>query len=270
MKLVFEFISAGIGAVLLAIGILAFIFPKVKGVIKILPVFNWQIWAVLFIGVGLLTGGIGVYQGYLGTAMAVTGVAVSEVPPVSEDIGISHCVYSAGTSFTGNITVRQDTTANNVVYLDVDASEWDTGNHNTAGDINVNFTCYREGATSEDGASLMIVKGEEFRSETSTSDTNTYNVLETSTRQSQIISGQGYTQTIYLADNEQASTSSTKEFEYLTFGEGEKALTLSLYGEIDETNFGYLNDYTMKDVTVYNRLNGADKVVARIVINKLP
>lgn len=262
-----QYISAGIGAVLLIIGLLMLLSARVRNILKI-KIIDPKLLGIGLVIIGLATGGIAVLLGYLSPAVAsVTNVANPQVEATTETV-LSYCDYSAGSSSATGVTVRTDPNSNNRIYLDVDESSWNSTNADS-NEFNITFNCARSENIQEDGVSEIVVKGAEFKSETSTTDSSTYNVLVTSSTPSTVWSGK-YIQTVYVGDNAYATTSNPKERNFLTFAEGEKVLTLGIKGELDRTSYLTLNNYTTKDMTIYERSASGDKAIAYVTVNKVP
>ena len=135
----------------------------------------------------------------------------------------------------------------------------------TKAPINGTFQCYRKGDLGEDGGATIVARAEGFRSETSTTDTGTYEILATSTTPSKTWEGE-YTQSIHLADGAYASTSSGKERADLTFGEAEKVVSLGFWPVLDTTAWQtHMTNSTTKSVKFYQRmLDGTEKQVAQV------
>jgi len=269
----FEWITGIVAGMFLLVGILAFFSAKVRSVISMVPFFKPKMWAIILIGVGLMFGGFAYWQttvsnvsGNIGTAT----IGAGSVAGVTSTV-LDKCVYTTSTDDeNSNITLRADPNSNNVVYLDAD-EDIVGADGQTTGDISLNFTCTRAGNIQEDGAVHLVVKGDQFRSETDTTSSNVYNILSTTATPSSVWSGD-YKQTVYMKESAAATTSSDQEEVYLTFSEGEKSLSVGIFGEVDGTSFGALNNYTTKNVYIYERNDdtGSETLRGTIIINKLP
>lgn len=268
-----DFIPPLWAGILLILGVLGFLFRNRLSnmVAGRLPFFPAKTWLMVFIIVGLLAGGIG----WIGSAwgdltgnVASIGIGADGQEGVMGDVAVD-CLYSACLTQTSNITCRQDPNSNNKVYLDVDENAWlgatDTG---TADEIHVNFTCSRAGGISEDGKAHIVVKGQKFTSEVSTTDTATYTIIDTSARPSAVFSGD-YEQDIHVGEGT-TSTADTEEEVYLTFSEGENDLNLMLLGDLDRTAMMTQNNYTQRDIVIYQRINGQDTPLAYVTVNHIP
>ncbi len=270
--MVFNFIPSWLAVGLLVVGILGLVFRSsiAMTIAKINPLFPAKTTLIVFAIVGILAGGFGVLMNF-GTGL-IDGGSIASISGPSGVVSatmLSECYYASGTGLTGNTTIRADPNSQKVVYLDVDGTEYITYSATAGNNINVTFTCVREGDVDKAGAVQIVVKGDEFRAETSTTDSSTYNIVETSSTPSTIWNGK-YRQTLYIAEGSYAGTSDSREYGYLTFAEGEKQLTLGIFGEVDETSLTKLNNYTQKSVNVYQRVGGSDSLLGTIVINKLP
>jgi hypothetical protein len=74
-----NFISAGVGALLLLAGVLGMIFPRVRAYFRMIPFGNPQLWSVIFIGVGFFAGGFGVITSYLDVGSITSDNAVATI-----------------------------------------------------------------------------------------------------------------------------------------------------------------------------------------------
>lgn len=269
-----NFIPSWLAITFLVVGIFGLLFRSniAMMIAKAFPIFPARTTLLIFAIIGIVAGAIPLLINF-GTGLmgnvdiaSVTGQAPAGV--VSATM-LSDCFYASGTGLTGNTTIRADPNSQKVVFLDVDGTEYITYSATAGNNLNVTFTCIRTGDTDKAGAVQIVVKGDEFRAETSTTDSSIYNIVETSSTPSSIWAGK-YRQTLYVGDGAYAKTSDTQEYGYLTFAEGEKQLTLGVFGEVDATSLTKLNNYTMKSVNVYQRVDGSDSLLGTIVINKLP
>ena len=262
-----------IAGILLPAGILGFLMPQVRAWFRIIPIGNPKLWSIIFVVVGLIAGGFAYWSGFVGssTVASITGGNQEEV--ISTAL-IDRCDYVAGTDEGAGsaISVRADPNSRNNVYLDVDDSLW-TANTTSTGynEFNATWTCIidKVPATGTEEVIEFVTKGDEFKSEVSTTDSANYNLLVTSSTPSTIFSGK-YRQTAYVADGAYATTSSTQEYGYVSYTAGEKSSTIGVRIEIDPTSFGTLNNYTIKKVDVSQRVDGTDKNLFNIYVNKLP
>ncbi len=221
------------------------------------------------IGIGALIV-IGLIVWIISSSSQTASIKQQEIIP-SASPTLERCVYSSGTSITGNATLRTDTAVTNNVYVDIDESAWLLDSNGQApAEVNLSFTCTRAGSTAKSGAVKIVAKSNPYISETDTSSASSYNIIQTGSTPSEIWSGR-YVQTLYVEDDAQATTSSTKEETYLTFSEGEKELDVYVMAEIDATSFENLNNYTTKAITLYERReSGSDKQLGTITIQKIP
>jgi len=242
--------TALIGAILLIVGILALLLKGsigsfARSTIGWLPV-NPKTAAVLVIVVGILLGGIGTVMSWapsISTA-SITGQDADSVPGVSS---LSCSLTSISKVNAGeNVTLRADPTNLNKYYVDV---KYDS----PAAVINGTLNCDRGVANTENAeAFACVVKSQTFRSETSTTDSNTYYILETSASASKV-PGYPYAQTAHLNDGSVASTSSKREKTNLQFTGGDSAQsqeTLGFYFKLPGTPFTYLNNQSSRDVVI--------------------
>lgn len=80
-----SYISVGVGALLIAIGILSFLSARVRSLMRNIPIGNPQLWAIAFIVVGFLAGGIGYYQGLIG---GVSTASIIQKGEVVDNVGL--------------------------------------------------------------------------------------------------------------------------------------------------------------------------------------
>jgi hypothetical protein len=249
--MLFGFIGVGLGAILIAIAVLGFFNKKVKAYIPSFGIITKDVMLIAFLIVGLMAGGISWYQSSLsGVGMAtatITGQGADELPTAT----LEKCLLENSYDLAGNWSYREDPNSNDVVYLDIQERTYDT-NGQAISEIRLNLTCERSAEdVSEEQAIKVVADGARgIRSEVSTSDANEYYLLETSTRPSTVFDGD-YAQTIYLeGDGNTATTSDTKEYDFIEFSEGAKTQRLSLLGEVDATTFSKLNNQTQEDIVI--------------------
>jgi hypothetical protein len=267
------FISPLIAFILLAIGVLALFTRFGKSIVGMIPIGNPRLWSVLFIVAGLVFGGITYGTGLWSSATSgiSTGSLISDevqAAAVSSAL-IGRCDYSASTAgLTGNTTVRASTNENNVVYYDIDKSEYGVYSGTAGNNISSSFTCIREGSAQEAESYELVVKCDEYRSETSTTDTATYNLVTTSSTPSSIWTGK-YVQTAYINDGSVATTSSTQEYGFVNYAAGEKSSTVFVYAEPDNKSVFSLNTGTNKACHFYQRTADGDREIFKTVVNVL-
>lgn len=262
----FGWLSAGLAFIFLIVAILGLTNKQVKGFLNAFSFGLGSNMVVLILLVlAVIGGGFGYASSWLGTASAV-GIGSNNVDGMMAT-QLERCDYSSATLVAGtNITARQDPNSNNRVFLDIDESDYQDAVEGY--EVNVTFNCYRMGATDKAGAVELVAKGPSFASETSTTDSSTYNILETSSRPSPIFQG-SYLQTIYLDDDASVSTSDSQEFTYIEFAEGEKSSVVSILGEIDSTSFANLNNQTTKEIVLSQRVDGSDSPMGYVAITKV-
>lgn len=273
--MVLEFIPNWLAVTFLVLGIAGLVFRSrfAMMIAKINPLFNAKTTLVALGIIGILAGGLPLLTGFFGGIMGNVDVAsitgTEQAGVVASSIMLSDCFYASGTGLTGNTTIRADPNSNKIVFLDVDGTEYITYSAIAGNNVNVTFTCVRTGDVEEAGDVQIVVKGDEFKAETSTTDSSTYNIVETSSSPSSIWAGK-YKQTLYVGDGAYGKTTDSQEYGYLSFAAGERQLTLGVLGEVDATSLTKLNNYTQKSVGVYQRVDGSDSLLGTIVINKLP
>lgn len=196
-------------------------------------------------GLSGLWGSIGnVASGQLSDATAtLTGNNAEELPPVT----LGSCTLS---------TISATAPARNVSYTadPNDKQRYKISAKENAGGTSVNGTlsCDR-GDTSniqEDVGITCWARADEYRSETSTTDSNTYYIVQTSTSKSEV-PGYPWAQNIYLKDNGVASSTDKQEKVTLVFAEGVATRTLGFYFDLaGATEWGYLNNQSTESVEI--------------------
>jgi len=256
------FITPLIAGICLIIGVAMLLSKRAKAMVPSIFGISKNFIMIGLIAIGLISGGVAWVQGAMPLA-SLTGADTSALPEAT----LQSCIYSAGSYGGGtNITVRQDPNSNNVVYLDVDESAWDGP---SGREVDINFTCTRnaEDVSEEQAIKILVDGAKGIRSEISTSDANEYYLFETSTRLSPVFAGD-YTQTVYPeGDGNTATTTDTKEYDFIEFSEGKKSQTLHIIGDLDRTTFTKLNNYTMKTIEIRTE-DGT--VWGKIIVNKVP
>jgi hypothetical protein len=134
--------------------------------------------------------------------------------------------------------------------------------------INGTVVCTRTGDINQAVAVSCYAKASSFRSETSTTDSNTYYWVATSASASKV-AGFPWAQTIYLNSGAVATTSSDKEKTNLLFtgaGSAQVAQTLGFYVTLPgATPFSYLNNQTQGSVKIYcNDAEVADLTLVKV------
>lgn len=222
-----------------------------KAILGAIPIFNAKLWAILFVVIGLsfgaIAGGRMAYDRVKGT---ITETATfGEVPSVEISGDMLDCEIATKSLTTalanGNATWRADKQDRQHYYLDL-------VNATSVLDDSINGTlsCTRSGSVIEGGAILCHVEGDSFRSEVSTTDSNTYYLFATGTSKSRL-SGYTWAQTVYLNDNAVATTSSDQEQTYLTFDDNEAKEDLGFYLTLGgATNLNYLDEQSSLDARI--------------------
>lgn len=238
----------------------------------LLGLFVVTLWAAMSPTFNPVDDARGFVSGLFGKG-STANIQTTITPGVVSSQKIERCEFgSAITNATAAFTARADPASVNRVYIDVDTNIWDYSNNNTAqGEINASFTCYRAGSTQEAENYLIVLKGDEFRNETGGTEANIYNILESGTSPSSTWAG-AYQKTIYAKSGNYATSSDSREFVYLSFAAGAQSATLSVWGEVSETGFGALNNYSAKTVHISQRDKDskADSELAQVVVLRVP
>lgn len=237
-----------IGAIALIIGVLALLLKGsigslARSLIGWMP-FSPKMAAVVTIVLGLLLGGVGTIMAWIpATTATITGDNADDVAGVSS-LSCTLATINEGVA-ADNVTFRADPSNLNRYYADVKYDSEDAI-------INGTLSCDRGVANVNAESFECYVKGQSFRSETSTTDSNTYYILETSASASKV-PGYTYAQTAYLNDGAIATTSSNREKTNLGFSGGDSLQsqeTLGFYLKLPGTPFTYLNNQTSRDVVI--------------------
>lgn len=257
---------------LLLIGIFAFMGKGVlggyaKAIAGAIPFGGYKLWAVVFIVVGFIFGGIagagllwGNVANSVSTASITTGTtSASQVPGVLDTCYLS-TISAVGPS--SNITFQADTQnlQREVVNVKSDAG---------AGfSINGTLNC-KLPANSDLSVGRSVdcyVTSDSFRNQVNPqTDSNTYYILGTSSAKSKV-PGYPWAQTAYLNDNAVATTSSDSERTSLTFVRDDSQQVLGYYFTLPGTSaFLTLQNNTQNNVHV----NCGGKEVYTFAINKL-
>lgn len=264
-----------VGGILILMSILALFFRSrlARSFYAMIPVGNMQTKVIVGAVVGLLIGGIAFFPAIWGwgTGFIQTGAieGITQPKVITEAPSLS-CVYKAGgvTTANENITFRQDNTDAQVVYVDVEDGGIPSASAVT-GDIVVNITCERSGSTVEGYNALITATSKSFLSENQPTLATRYNIAVLDTHDSTVFNGQGRLQIYVNDDGGVASTTSKQEKDYITYGDNEISNDVGITVELDTTSFGELQNYSTKDVSVYNRVNGVDIPVFTIKVNKV-
>lgn len=261
-----------LGILLFVVGLSGVLFTRVRSGVNGISPFkfgNPMVLPIILLIVGFLVGGAGATWDMLQPATAViTGDATQNLDAVSAQTMLQYCTYSAGVATSTGASIRTDPYSQNRVFVDLDESAWNVTNA-AGNEANISFTCKRTGGVDKAGAVYVVADGNKFFSENSVSDSTEYDILERTTSPS-IVWNSKPTQTVYLADGAYASTSSNKEQVTLTFAEGVAERSLGVRLEADFTAYGELNNYTQKDVNLYQRVGNSDTKIATVTFNKIP
>lgn len=265
------FSGAAIAFTLLALGVVGLLSKTVRRTL-----FGWvsignpQLWSILFIGAGLVFGGLAYGSGLLASSSITTAAGIDNDMDEGEisagAVNIGDCEFLQATEVapaSTNITLRADTSKLNHYYVDV---KEDSG----AGSVNATLSCPRITDNIRLGqSSVCYAKADSFRSETSTTDSNTYYIVATSSSASKI-AGFPWSQTIYLKSGAVATTSDVKEKTELIWAQDAARQTLGVYATLPgATAFGYMNNQTSKDINIYCESQGSDKIVGTLTVTKV-
>lgn len=265
-----QYISIGFAAILVGYALLALLLPNLrfagnwlKGITKIgTPL----IWTVLIGLVGFAAGGGTYLLGMVNTA-SISSADAQQLDSQTLSM-LDYCTYTAGTSSATGVTIRTDPNSQNRVFLDVDETAWNA-TFQLNNEANLTFSCVRSGNVDKAATVEVIANAAKFFAETTVSDSTEYSIVERSTVPSIVWNGEA-TKTIYLEDGAYATASSTKEKTFLEYAEGAKTVSLGVRVEVDATGYSKLNNYTQKDVTIFQRVSGSDKVLGYVTVNKVP
>lgn len=250
-------IVSGIGLLLVVIGLL-FKKGRIANLLGMVgkPVgFKVQMTLLILGVVFLLAGGFGYWSGIVtGFEPAViTGITpgIEMVPLLGAQLTCTMATFGAvEDELFANSTFRTDPANNQHYYFDAQNSTVAPAVYGQS--YNGTLSCRRPAShVGEDGAVDCWAVADTFRSETSTTDSNTYSLVALSTELSKI-PGQTYAQTIYLADNALATSSSDKEITTLTFAESEAVEVLGWEFQLaGETNLNYLKENSALNVDFF-------------------
>lgn len=267
-------ISGLIAFIFLLVGLIGLVGKKgvgnsVRGYLGMIPIGNPKLWAALFIVFGIVFGGIGYATTGFSSLVSKTGTA-SLVGDNSNNLVSAadiDCTYNFLNSSTlggnSNITFRTDPNNLKLRYADVKES-------GGAYSINGVLSCDRKTDNIREGQQVTCeIKGQSFRSETSTTDSNTYYITATSTSASKI-SGYPWAQTAYLADSgtgaAPATSSSDQEVTKLVFAQDEVNQKIGfLFTLPGNTPWSYLNNQSSRNVDI----DCGGKTVGTVVVTKV-
>jgi len=224
------FITPLIAGICLIIGVAMLLSKRAKAMVPSIFGISKNFIMIGLIAIGLISGGVAWVQGAMPLA-SLTGADTSALPEAT-----------------------------------LQSSAWDGP---SGREVDINFTCTRnaEDVSEEQAIKILVDGAKGIRSEISTSDANEYYLFETSTRLSPVFAGD-YTQTVYPeGDGNTATTTDTKEYDFIEFSEGKKSQTLHIIGDLDRTTFTKLNNYTMKTIEIRTE-DGT--VWGKIIVNKVP
>lgn len=248
----------GLGPMIRSIGLGKY--GKILGIVLVVFSIGGAIAYVSSMNVGGIFKSASLTQDELASTSAITGLS---------------CVFnSAPSSLSGTYTTD---TAISGAYFDDDPNDLSHYNayvlhNNGTRSLNGSITCTREGDVEQAGRMTCFVKADSFRSETSTTDSNTYYILATSASASKV-TGFPWAQTAYLNDGSVATTASDREKTEVVFTGGSTAEAqedLGYYVTLPgATAWSYLNNLTSNDVSFYCNWGAGDQKVARITVTKV-
>jgi hypothetical protein len=243
---------------------------SIKGVLGMIPVGSPKLWAIIgFIFFGLVAGGLSYgWAAVSGSSLFGTASIVDQQTSVPATT-LSNCYFatysmSAGAAH-GNTTFSVDTANRAHLYVAVK----NTSDAPSAS-INGTLKCSRSGDIDKAAQVTCIVKSHSFKSLTSTTDSNTYYILATST-QASVVPGYTWAQTAYLNDGSIATTSSNQEQSTIVFpGAGSAAADRSIGFYLTlpgATVFNYLTTANSATVDVDIQCNGVN--VGTLTVSKV-
>lgn len=253
-------ISGLVALVLLLIGIFG-LFGKrtigstVRSVLGMIPLGNPKLWSAIILILGLAGGGLAFGWGYvssmgsgIGTA---TGLGGEDVALQNANLECEFSVLSSASPTTINVSDSLTTALDSAdrshytIYL---KNFTNVG----AGSMNGTLTCTSARVNIRQGTFAdCSIQSDSFKSFTSTTDSNTYYILATSTQKSKV---PGYTwqQTAYLNNDAVATATSDQEETKFVFAQDEVSQTLGFYFTLPgDTTFNYLRaDTDPQDVRI--------------------
>ena len=238
-----------------------------RSLVRAVPLAPRMTVAILLI-LGFVAGGFAFWQGTITGGLASIGTETTTEISSFADMPVEKCVYSTGVGIASNVTVRADSDDPSVVFIDVDENAgWEDL---SLSEININFTVDRGGSVHEDAIVHIVTNTPTFTSEQSTTDASSYTIISSSSTASSVWTGKDRLDINLDEGTSGATTADAYEENYMAFTEGIKTLNLQLVGEVDSTAFSNLDNYSMKKIPVYQRVNGVDTEICTIVINKVP
>lgn len=241
--MVFEFIPpivAGIGLIIVA---LSLIFKHrlgsmIGGIGR--PLGINKFWTLLILGVILFMAG-----GWTWISTSIPAFDVATITGAQEGVAMSNldckfvdAVSGATAVSTGNTSISSYSAdsydeAHYTAYLS-------NGTNMGVGYLVGNLTCERSGNYDREEAFDCWVECDTYRSDTSTTDTNTYTICETTNKVS-YVDGLDDRQTAYIEDNAGAETTSSVERKKIVFADGDAEQKIGFQFKLSgNTNFNYL------------------------------
>jgi len=276
-------ISATIAAVFLIVGVLGLtkgsIGQAIKGMFSAIPIGNPKLWAVIFVALGLIAGGIGgtVSLFKSATGSISTGSLTSSEVEQSVQTGVNMDCRIASVTATTAAVVGNVSMVSDVSDLKHYTIALTNSTNAGAGSVNGTIICTRAGSIDRAASAKCEFKAGSFRNRGSTSDTATYYMVDTSASAS-YVSGFPYLQTAYLKSGGVAASTDTQEKIDLIFAGGgsttpQAQQTLGFNFKLPSaTQLGYLNDQDSVDNGIYCDTTGsgtADTLVARLTVTKV-
>lgn len=242
---------------------------SIRGLFAMIPLGSPKLWAGIVLVIGLMAGGFTygseLVSGLFGAGATATTLGSDVVSTTAPSLVNCQISSIAGTTSptNGNWTFRADPNDKTHYYADLENYS-NTGGG--AGSINGTIVCDRSTNDIRQGqqASCEFVS-DSFRSQTSTTDANTYYFVATATSKS-AVSGMPWAQTAYLNDGAVATAASRQEVTTYVFAQDVASRTLGfLFTGPGGTTMSYLNDNNGGNVYI----NCDGKRVAYITVTKL-
>lgn len=240
-------ITPVIAFIFLVVAVFGIFTKSGKNLLRAIPFGNPMLWSVVFLIVGLLFGGIA-YGGDLFNNLGTATISgPSTQPGVTAQAEIGACTLStlstAGAGGTG-ISTRTDPSNLQHYYIDVPTS-------NSSASLNGTLSCpLLDDSVSTARSTKCYITSSSFRSQVSTTDSNTYYIIAT-TASSSKVNGYPWAQTAYLNDGSVATTSSNQEATTVAFAEGTAIRLVGYYFTLPGTAFATLNNQTQNDISLY-------------------
>lgn len=235
----------------------------IRGVLGVIPIGSPKLWSAIILVIGIMAGGWAVGMSYVQSGVSTASLGIGDSDVSSVEPAMLDCKFSTYgvTPIDRNESLSLDSSDNSHLLIILP-------NGTASGDASINGTlsCDSDRANIRQGSVANCeyrVSG--FRSKVSTTDSNTYYIVATSTSAS-AISGYPWQLTAYLNDNAVATTSSDQEKTKLVFAQDEASQDLGFYFTLSgDTVLNYLReDIDPQDVSIV--CDGVEQ--ARITITK--